>query len=189
LSNNNDTTETYPKPEIVNNPPAGTWLFENENEIIAGVSTKSWLAFLLVPFFIIWAGGSVGIIYGRQIIALKFDLFSSILGIPFVFGACWFLKIVLMAVNGKIELHLGEESYVLTGFGKHTKKRYFNWYGWNAVTSIYEEDSTINRKYYTIFIKGKNTIDIGNWYMNFVDYHRRYFLYTTIKYLRQTHGK
>lgn len=51
----------------IKNNPKGTWYRREGNEIIIGASTRSWIAFFLVPFMIVWSGASLGGIYGSQI--------------------------------------------------------------------------------------------------------------------------
>ena len=52
----------------LNNPPNGTWIRNEMNQIVLGATTKSPIAFFLVPFMVVWSGGSIGGIYGTQFI-------------------------------------------------------------------------------------------------------------------------
>lgn len=64
--------------------------FDNGFEISA--TTESPIAFFLVPFMLVWSGGSLGGIYGTQIANGHFNLFLSLFGIPFCNGdnIIWF---------------------------------------------------------------------------------------------------
>lgn len=101
------------------NIPKGCWYRETMDGWIAGATTRSPVAFFIIPFMCIWSGASLGGIYGSQIIAGKFDLFMSLFGIPFVLGSVLFWSVAIMCVAGKVELTAsGEDLTVFTGVGK-----------------------------------------------------------------------
>ena len=49
-----------------------------------GATTRSPIAFFLVPFMCVWSGGSLGGVYGSQVLNGEFDLGISLFGIPFI---------------------------------------------------------------------------------------------------------
>ncbi|MEK7433571.1 MAG: hypothetical protein AABZ74_10605, partial [Cyanobacteriota bacterium] len=58
--------------------PKGAWVQDFSDGFEIGATTRSYVAFFLVPFMILWSGGSVGSIYGTQILSGKFSLFESL---------------------------------------------------------------------------------------------------------------
>ena len=56
-------------------------------------------ALFLVPFTCVWAGGSMGLIYGTQIYSGKFNLGVSLFGIPFLLGSLFLGFICLFALG------------------------------------------------------------------------------------------
>ncbi|WP_322550204.1 hypothetical protein [Flavobacterium psychraquaticum] len=74
----------------ISNNPDGTWFKTEFNETIIGASTRSPIAFFLVPFMLVWSGGSLGGIYGSQIKNGEFNLLISLFGIPFILGSLLF---------------------------------------------------------------------------------------------------
>jgi hypothetical protein len=48
----------------LNRPPDGVWIRHEVNRIVLGATTKSPIAYFLVPFMLVWSGGSIGGIYG-----------------------------------------------------------------------------------------------------------------------------
>jgi hypothetical protein len=82
----------------------------------AGATTRSPVAFFLVPFMCVWSGGSLGGIYGSQIIQGKFSLLMSLFGIPFLLGSVLFWSIAAMTIAGKVILTAtGDDLTVFTG--------------------------------------------------------------------------
>ena len=67
----------------INQPPRGTWYKNNLQEIKLGATLRSPIAFFLVPFMLIWSGGSLGGIYGTQIAKQQFSLYKVYLVSPF----------------------------------------------------------------------------------------------------------
>src|SRR5438445_11552164 len=64
-----------PAPNIdLNNPPRGVWFEQTFDGFVVGATTRSAIAFVLVPFMCVWSGGSLGGIYGSQIMSGKFNL-------------------------------------------------------------------------------------------------------------------
>lgn len=99
-------------------PPRGAWYRPDFNGFVVGATTRNPIALVLVPFMCVWSGGSLGGIYGSQIIHGKFDLGMSLFGIPFVLGTLLFGSIALMSVCGKVVVRVSDsEGVVFTGIG------------------------------------------------------------------------
>src|SRR4051812_39865012 len=67
-------------------PPQGAWFLDEGFAWTLGATTRSGLAFFLVPFMCVWSGFSLVGIYGTQIAAGEFRLAQSLFGIPFLLG-------------------------------------------------------------------------------------------------------
>jgi len=166
----------------INDTPTGTWMTKDLDSITVGATTRSPIAFFLVPFIIVWSGFSIGGIYGNQIINGEFDLTSSLFGIPFLIGSLIFWSAALMAIWGKVELVLDKSGgSIFTGLGKIglTKK-----FVWSDITTIKEVQSNYNYPGSTggkINLEGKRRISFGLG----VKESRRYYL---IKVLQKIHS-
>ena len=166
----------------INDTPKGTWMTKDLDTITLGATTRSPIAFFLVPFMIVWSGFSIGGIYGTQIIKGNFDMTSSLFGIPFLIGSLIFWSIALMAVWGKVELVLDKNGgRIFTGLGKIGLTKSFVWID---ITTIKEIQSSYNYPGSTggkIALEGKKRVSFGLG----VKESRRYYL---IKALQQIHS-
>jgi hypothetical protein len=86
--------------------PKGVTLEETMDGFRMTLSTRSCVAFFLVPFTLLWAGGSLGGIYGTQIAKGKFELVQSLFGLPFLAGSVFLIAFTVMAVAGRCVLEL-----------------------------------------------------------------------------------
>ena len=86
--------------------PKGVQLEEAMDGFRLTLSTRSCIAFFLVPFTMVWAGGSVGGIYGMQIAKGEFNLVMSLFGIPFLAGSIFLVGLTVMAVAGRCVVEL-----------------------------------------------------------------------------------
>lgn len=144
-------------------PPKGAWIIKDIGQTIVGATTKSAFAFFLVPFMLVWTGGSLGGIYGTQIWEGEFDLFLSLFGIPFILGAILFWSLTLMSIWGKVEITLNDNGgKIFTGMGRIGINKEFLW---DEVTGIKEIANSIDSrgsKLGKIIIEGKKRIIFGS---------------------------
>jgi hypothetical protein len=93
-------------------PPKGVDLVETMDGFRLTLSTRSCIAFFLVPFTLVWAGGSLGGIYGTQIAKGEFNLMMSLFGLPFLLGSVALIGLTVMTVCGRtiVELAAGKFS-------------------------------------------------------------------------------
>jgi len=99
-------------------PPRGAWLRRQANEFEVGATTRSFAALILIPFTLVWAGGSMGGLYGTQISHHKFDLFQSLFGLPFLLGSVALVALSLMTTLGKVVVRAsGDQGVVFVGVG------------------------------------------------------------------------
>lgn len=97
-------------------PPKGVKVEETMDGFRLTLSTRSCIAFFLVPFTLFWAGGSLGGIYGTQIAKGKFELVQSLFGLPFLAGSVFLVAFTVMAVAGRCVVELaGGRLTVRTG--------------------------------------------------------------------------
>jgi hypothetical protein len=125
-------------------------------------STRSAAAFFLVPFMLVWSGGSLGGIYGTQIAKGHFSLLQSLFGLPFLFGTVLFGSLAIMTVCGKFSVRAegkdGEIFIGACGVGYRKKFR------WDEVKDIRIETraTTNGRDCPQIVIDAGNPITIPN---------------------------
>lgn len=168
-----------------NDTPNGTWIISDFNSTIIGATTRSPIAFFLVPFMLIWSGGSIGGIYGTQLAKGEFDLFLSLVGIPFLIGSIVFWSIALMAIWGKVELTLyNQGGKIFTGIGNIGIVKNFIW---SDVKTIKERQANFHypgSQGGTIVLEGKKKISFGLG----VKEERRYYLFRVIKSIMNKKG-
>lgn len=143
------TTKLTPQRKFdVNLPPQGAWHINDFVTTTVGASTRSPLAFFIVPFMIVWSGFALGGIYGQQIASGKFNLIMSLFGIPFAVGAIVFWAIAMMSIFGKIVVTFDNVGgKIFTGIGKVGFTKSFNWIDVDKI-----EETSSNVKY-----NGKNS--------------------------------
>lgn len=175
------STTSFQEDEVfdVEQVPKGCWHKRDRDTIVFGATTRSPIAFFLVPFMLVWSGFSLGGIYGPQIASGNFNAFTSLVGIPFILGSIFFWAITLMAVFGKSEVTV--DNYggrIFTGIGKVGMTRKFDW------TEI-QEISEISSKYKypgasgsVISIQGQKRISFANG----INSDRKYYLTQALKY-------
>jgi hypothetical protein len=166
-------------------PPAGAWFEQFPGGFRAGGSTRSWMALFLVPFTCMWAGGSLGGIYGRQITSRQFDFSSSMFGLPFLIGSVVLVAVCAMSVAGKVEVtQSGNRLSVFMGVGWLGWTRSYLWSDFNSV----REDSSRggfnwNQQGRMILLEGKRRAAFGAT----LSEERRYFMLNAVrKMLRNT---
>lgn len=82
-------------------PVSGTTLTNSGRNWMITASHRSWLALFLIPFTLVWSGGSLGGIYGTQILTGNFNLFSSLFGLPFLIASIGLICMCLMSLFGR----------------------------------------------------------------------------------------
>ena len=97
------------------------------------------IAFFLIPFTCVWAGGSMSGIYGSQILRRTFDLKLSLFGIPFLIGSIGLVVACLFMLFGRrvLTLSAGHGRY-FTGVGPFGRTRSFSY---NRDTKVAEDES------------------------------------------------
>jgi hypothetical protein len=130
--------------------PKGVQLAETMDGFRLILSVRSCLAFFMVPFTMVWAGGSLGGIYGTQIAKGEFNLVMSLFGIPFLAGSIFLIAITVMAVAGRsvVELAGGKFSIRTGALGVYRTKSV----AWDDVLSCrLTENAPYGRSYSTTY--------------------------------------
>jgi len=164
-------SRTPRQPIDISNPPKGAWFHDLGSEFRFGASTRSFMALFLVPFMLVWSGGSIGGIYGSQINSGKFDLMLSLFGIPFLLGSIFFWAITLMSIWGKVEITIrGDEGTVFSGVGHIGRRKHFKC---SDITIVREElQRTQKSSYHEVILEGATRIKFGS----MLNEERRYFI-------------
>jgi len=161
-------------------PPAGAWFEQGVNGWTVGASTRSYMAFFLVPFMCIWSGGSHGGIYGTQFYFHKFTLILSLFGIPFLLGSILLGTAALMAIFGKVTLTIEyDEAMLFTGIGPIGWRRRFLFSDISRVeeTTRWRGGQNTNGTTRVISLEGKRRVVFGNQ----LNEARRYFVVQCIR--------
>ena len=166
------------KPFNIDSPPKGAWIIKDIDQIKIGATTRSGFAFFLVPFMIVWSGGAIGGIYVTQIMEGKFELFQSLIGIPFILGAILFWSITFMTIWGKVEITFDKTGgTAFTGVGKFGIKKTFRW---DEVDQIIERRSkwnNNNNNQTAITLEGAKRITFGTG----LNDNRKYYLLRSLQ--------
>jgi hypothetical protein len=146
--------------------PKGVQLEETMDGFRLTLSTRSGIAFFLVPFTLFWAGGSLGGIYGTQIAKGEFSLVMSLFGIPFLAGSVILIALTVMTVWGRcvVELAGGRFSIRTGALGVYRTQSA----AWDDVLSCrLTEASSRGRNSYTttyqveVAVEGGKTLKLG----------------------------
>lgn len=144
------------------NPPSGAWFRETSPRAFeVGVSTRSAIAFFLVPFMCVWSGFSLGGIYGSQFTKGHFELGPSLFGIPFILGTLLFGSIAVMSVCGKVVVNVdGDNGVIFTGVGPIGWRRRFNWRNVSGIrrTERYGNRGSVSQQ---ITFDGEKRLDLA----------------------------
>ena len=146
--------------------PKGVTVEETMDGFRLTLSTRSCIAFFLVPFTLFWAGGSLGGIYGTQIAKGEFNLIMSLFGLPFLAGSCFLIALTVMVVAGRcvVELAGGKFSIRLGALGIYRTQSA----DWDDVLScrLAEVSRRGRRSYSTAYqvevaVEGGRTLKVG----------------------------
>lgn len=174
-----DTYETFD----INTPPSGVSFRRDVDTTIISATTRSAIAFILVPFMLVWSSGSLGGIYGSQISQGKFDIFMSLFGIPFIVGSVLFWSAALMAIFGKVVLTLDRQGgKIFTGIGNIGITQRFIWSEVSNISQQTNYSRSLRNADSVIAIEGKKRITFGS---GLSDDRRYYILHALKKIYRQ----
>jgi hypothetical protein len=160
-------------------PPNGAWFEQLADGFRAGASTRSWMAVFLVPFTCVWSGMSLSGLYGKQIVAGKFDPGTSFFGLPFLIGSVVLIASCAMMIAGKIEvLRRGDQLSVFTGVGMLGWTRTYSWSDFSAAREESGRNGfNWNQRNAAIVLEGKRRAAFGV----MLNEERRYFLLSAVR--------
>jgi len=119
-------------------------------------SNRSLMALFLVPFTIVWAGGSLSGIYGTQFVNGEFDLEQSLFGLPFLIGSIVLFSTTLMSIFGRTVISYDNgKALVFIGIGSLGWYRRFNW---DAIDKVVEVNSSRHKH---ISLEGGKRLNLG----------------------------
>jgi hypothetical protein len=143
------------------NPPSGAGVEEFPEGFRVWASTRSCIALFLVPFTVVWAGGSLGGIYGSQIVNGEFNLIMSLFGLPFAAGSAMLVLFTLMSVWGRMEIRVeGDEGQVFTGISDVGRRKRFRWSEFTGVRRESHRDSDGDRQL-RLVLEGPQRLEFG----------------------------
>ena len=159
-------------------PPSGTWFRAEANGWELGGTTRHPIAFFLVPFMCVWSGGSLGGIYGSQIVQGKFNLLMSLFGLPFVAGTVLFGSLMLMTIVGKVVIRVEDgDGVIFTGVGALGWRRRFRWDDVNRVEEIVTSYQSPGNSGRMLALEGKTRLTFGS----MLNQGRRYFFLQVLR--------
>lgn len=167
-----------PQPGAAPATPPGAWSIDDGVELRIGAATRSPMALVFVPFLLVWSGGSLGVIYGSQILSGTFNPAMSAFGLPFLVGSLIFGSLTAMFVCGKVEIRLrGEEGRVFTGIGPLGRSRHFHLSEFTRITEGYVGVRINKRERVSIILDGSRRMTFGA----MLNDARRYFLIESLR--------
>ena len=161
----------------ITRPPKGAWFRQERRKKIIGATTRSCVGYFLLPFTLIWSGGSLGGIYGTQIIEGELQLEMALFGIPFIIGTFFLIAFTAMFLAGKIEVTLeNNKATVFTGVGSIGLRKTFDT---NSVNNIRVEErrGSKGKRYKVIIVETHKKISFGS----FLTEERTNFMYFALR--------
>lgn len=166
----------------VHNPPRGAWYRPGFDGWEAGATMRQWLGVLfLIPFTLIWSGGSLGAIFGKQIVEGKFDPAISLFGVPFFIGSVFLFYMTLNAIFGKVVVRTEQGlCHLFVGFTPLGWRRTL---AWNSLDKAEREYSNVqsNGKRHTHIVLYRHHEESPVKFGMFLSDERQQFLVDVIK--------
>jgi hypothetical protein len=164
----------------IDRPPAGAYFEQTMDGWRLRSTTRSKMAWFLVPFMCVWSGFSLGGIYGSQIIKGEFDLSSSLFGIPFLLGTIIFGSLAVMTVCGQVVVENNRgQGTIFTGAGPIGWTRRFDWSDVEQVKEDFGNYGDSNRAGRVISLMGQNRTNFGSLLTD----ERRYYVLQALRKL------
>ena len=174
-----------PAPSL-SSPPSGAWFDQTPDGFSTGATTRSWMAAFLIPFTCVWAGGSLSGIYGTQFVSGRFNLATSLFGIPFLLGSVALISMCAMMAAGRTSVtKTGDQLLIFTGVGPVGWTRYYSWADFCTVS---EDVNLANFRMNwpgagrTLALTGKRKITFGSMW----NADRRYFVMAALREMLKT---
>ncbi len=123
---------------------------------IVEASHRSYYALFIVPFSVVWVGGSLGGIYGSQFSTGEFNPETSLFGLPFLIGSVILVSLSLMSVFGRTLVSVeNNDALIFIGVGPIGWYRRFDWRSVSRVTEYRDNQFRV------ISLEGKKRLSLG----------------------------
>ncbi|MCJ8351534.1 hypothetical protein [Moritella sp.] len=140
----------------ITQPVSGIKVEDNGYNWSMEASNRSITAIFLVPFTLVWAGGSLSGIYGSQLINGEFDPSLSLFGLPFLLGSIVLMTLTLMNIFGRTCVrNENGKALIFIGIGS------FGWYrrfDWKNIDQVKEVNLHKNRH---LSLEGNKRLNLG----------------------------
>lgn len=165
-------------------PPSGARFEVVPGGFTIEATTRTWMAAFLVPFTCVWAGESLGSIYGRQIQHGVFDPKAALMGLPFLLGSVVLVGWCAMLTAGVVRVtRQGDELEVFTGVGPVGWRRKHPWSVIrNAREDVASTGSRRRNQGRCILLEGTTRVAFGSTLTE----ERRYFMLQAIRKMLAT---
>ena len=160
-------------------PPPGAWFEILPDGFRAGATTRSPIAFFIVPLTCVWTVMSLYGVYGRQIVSRHFDLRVSLLGLSFVFGALVLVAWSALMVAGiETVTRRSDRFSIFIGVGSLGWTRNFAWSDFNLVRQdVLVNAHNWNRQGQILVMEGTRRVSFGE----FWNEDQRYFILSAVQ--------
>lgn len=161
-------------------PPQGVSFHETISGWEITASTRSPIAFFLVPFMLVWSGFSLGGIYGSQIVSGEFSLLMSLFGIPFFMGTIFLGAVVIMSICGTIVVAVDRnQGRIFTGVGPIGWTRNFDWGSITAIEETITRNNSSENNRSHIALIGQQRLKFGSTLSD----EKRYYIVQSLRQL------
>lgn len=140
----------------INEKVRGTLFTTRGGDWVVEASHRSLMALFFVPFTLVWSGGSLGGIYGSQLLSGQFNLEQSLFGIPFLIGSVVLIALCLMSLFGRTVVSSERgKGLVFMGVGPLGWYRRFDW------ADISRVEEVIRHQNSHLVLEGKKRLGFG----------------------------
>ena len=170
--------------ELPTKPPEGVWCEETADGFKVGATTRSWAKLCLLPFLTVWMGWLLYLRFEGELVPLKFNLWTSFLGLLCLVWSILLPVHLVMFLAGHVVVCIsGDEGEVVTGFGSVGFRRRFVW---SEVETVAEKTYFSNgTEYDAIQLTGRSTLRFGT----LLSKPRRHYLVGVLRHAMQSRGK
>lgn len=116
------------RPFSVERPPRGVSFDWQPQGFRIVATTRSPIAFFLLPFTLVWSGGSLGMLYVVPLLAGEGLGLLSLFGLPFLVASVFLIALTAMAIAGRVAISAtGLDGELFVGVGPIGRRRRFHW--------------------------------------------------------------
>lgn len=161
-------------------PPAGVSFERRPDGFTITASTRSAVALFIIPFTVVWAGGSLGGIYGSQILAGEFSVWMSLFGLPFLCGSLFLISVSAMSVLGSVRIEARNyDGRIVSGVGGIGLTKRFSWADITRVDEAFDVLRRDGSRRQHLVLEGRSRIGFGSSLSD----EKRYYVLNALKIL------